>query len=247
MDYKTFEMRIFPIPTGAEQRVQVTYYQELDVDHDAATYVYPLATVTRTDIDQKTQGKFAVTVDVKNEVPIVQLNSPSHDEDVVVATYDDHYRRASLEVDGGDLSRDFVLHFGMKRPHTGVDIITSRQDGDDGYFQLTFTAGEELEDAAGGLDYVFILDISGSMANDSKLATSRNSVAAFVEQLGEEDRFEVIAFNVTPTPLFQELRKSDEAARKRRRSFSRPNALVAAPCFGPPSARPTNIVTPIAH
>src|SRR5205085_987264 len=29
-DYRTFEMRIFPIPARAEQRVQVTYYQELE-------------------------------------------------------------------------------------------------------------------------------------------------------------------------------------------------------------------------
>ena len=44
VDYKRFEMRIFPIAAGAEQRVKVTYYQELDFDHDQATYVYPLAT-----------------------------------------------------------------------------------------------------------------------------------------------------------------------------------------------------------
>src|SRR5690349_15712536 len=30
-DYRTFEMRIFPIGPRAEQKVQVTYYQELDV------------------------------------------------------------------------------------------------------------------------------------------------------------------------------------------------------------------------
>src|SRR6185295_9044517 len=44
VDYKRFEMRIFPIAAGAEQRVKITYYQELDFDHDEATYVYPLAT-----------------------------------------------------------------------------------------------------------------------------------------------------------------------------------------------------------
>ena len=44
VDYKTFEMRIFPIAAGAEQRVRITYYQELEFDHDWANYVYPLAT-----------------------------------------------------------------------------------------------------------------------------------------------------------------------------------------------------------
>ena len=47
VDYKTFEMRIFPIAANADQRVEITYYQELDVDHDWAHYVYPLATACR--------------------------------------------------------------------------------------------------------------------------------------------------------------------------------------------------------
>ncbi|MCG8583455.1 MAG: VIT and VWA domain-containing protein, partial [Pirellulales bacterium] len=219
VDYKQFEMRIFPIPAGAQQRVQVTYYQELDVDHDWASYVYPLATVTRPGIDQKTQSKFSVTVDVKSEVPITKLESPSHGDEVVMADYDAHYRRASLEVDGGDLSRDVVLNFELKRPRTGFDVVTSKQKGDDGYFQLSLTAGEELGKADQGMDYVFILDISGSMANDSKLAVSRNSTAAFVEQLGPEDRFEVITFNVSPNPLFRELRSSSDATQEQAAEF----------------------------
>jgi len=219
VDYKTFEMRIFPIPAGGQQRVQVTYYQELDVDHDWASYVYPLATVSRTDIDQTTQAKFALTVDVKSEVPITDMTSPSHTDDVVVATYDEYYRRASLETSAGDLSRDVVLNFETSRPQTGFDIITSGQSGDDGYFQLTLTAGEELGEAGEGMDYVFLLDVSGSMANSAKLSISRRSVAAFVEQLSPEDQFEVMTFNVTPNPLFNELRGSDEATQTQAMEF----------------------------
>src|SRR6266481_6638049 len=33
-DFKTFEMRIFPIAANADQKVQITYYQEMDLDHD---------------------------------------------------------------------------------------------------------------------------------------------------------------------------------------------------------------------
>jgi Ca-activated chloride channel family protein len=59
VDYKRFEMRVFPIPAGAEQRVKMTYSQELDYDHDSATYVYPLATVTNPKADQRTTGRVA--------------------------------------------------------------------------------------------------------------------------------------------------------------------------------------------
>src|SRR3954470_7086762 len=53
-DYRTFEMRVFPIAPRGEQKVQITYYQELEFDHDWATYVYPLSTQTRPGIDSRT-------------------------------------------------------------------------------------------------------------------------------------------------------------------------------------------------
>src|SRR4051794_25466649 len=88
VDYKTFEMRIFPIPAGADQRVRITYYQELDFDHDWATYVYPLATnAERKNVDQRTTGRFSLTLNVKSEVPVVQMKSPSHGDEFAIAKH----------------------------------------------------------------------------------------------------------------------------------------------------------------
>lgn len=219
VDYKRFEMRIFPIPAGAEQHVKVTYYQELDVDHDWATYVYPLATVTVRDIDARTTGKFAMTLDVKSEIPIVDLESPSHGDDFVMVSHGENYRRASLETSGGDLSRDAVIAFRVERPRTGFDIISSKQSGEDGFFQLTLTAGKELEELSRGMDYVFVLDISGSMAHDGKLRLSRNSVGAFIDALGDEDRFEVITFNISPQTQFNSLQQVDAQSKEQAIAF----------------------------
>ncbi len=218
-DYKTFEMRIFPIGPGAAQRVRVTYYQELDFDADWATYVYPLATVTRRDVDSRTTGRFALTLDARSEVPLVELGSPSHPDAFAVARFEPGYLQASLETAEGDLARDVVLAYRASRPHTGVDVITSRQAGEDGFFALSLTAGEELAGSSGGMDYVFVLDVSGSMARDGKLSLSQDSIGAFVETLGPEDRFELITFNVQARRLFGQLRAVDETSRARARSF----------------------------
>jgi Ca-activated chloride channel family protein len=221
VDYKTFEMRIFPIPAGAEQRVRITYYQELDFDHDWATYVYPLATnAERKNVDQRTTGRFSLTLNVKSEVPVVQMKSPSHgDEFAIVKHANDHYWQASLEASGGDLSRDLVVAFQSQRPRTGLDLVVSRVGNEDGYFQMTLTAGKELQDSVGGADYVFLLDVSGSMARDGKLSLSRNSVAAFVDSLGREDRFELIAFDVGANTLFGSLAKVEDSQKERARLF----------------------------
>ena len=212
IDFKRFEMRIFPIPAGAEQRVRIEYYQQLDVDHDWATYVYPLATdVRENQLDSRVLGRFSMNVDIKSEVPIKELRSESHADDFVVVNHQPNYAQAAMELTAGDLSRDIVMAVQTKRPRTGLDVVTSHPAGEDGYFMLTLTPGEDLSSTAEPMDYVFLLDISGSMARDRKLAISHQSVVAFIDSLGPEDRFECLAFNLAPTPLFRSLRIADGA------------------------------------
>ncbi|UCF90233.1 MAG: VWA domain-containing protein [Desulfobacterales bacterium] len=235
VDYKTFEMRVFPINAGAEQKVQITYYQELDIDHDQATYVYPLATVTRTDVDTRTTGKLAINVDIKSAVPITALESPSHGEAFVVVKHSSNYGQASLETTAGSLAADVVINYQLSRPRTGLDLITSRPLDEDGYFCLTLTAGQELAVMDNGLDYVFLLDISGSMGNDSKMILSRNSLEAFIDELGPQDRFEVMTFNVNPNTLFGQLQPANsdmqEVARKYMQSQQAKGGTILAPAM----------------
>jgi len=251
VDYKNFEMRIFPIGPQAQQKVQITYYQELDFDHDWATYVYPLATAPQAGLRSSAIGKFGLSLQVKSEVPIVALESPSHPDDFVVVQHSENYHEASLETTGGDLNRDLVLACHISRPHTGIDLVTSRPSGEDGYFLLTMTPGEELGQSRQGMDYVFVLDISGSMANESKLQVSRDSIDAFVRELGTEDRFELITFNVAPQTLFGELRPVADDSKAQAVEFLRAQhgrggtilrpAMAAAYRYGNPD-RPLNVV-----
>lgn len=219
VDYKTFEMRIFPINAGAEQKVQITYYQELEIDHDQGTYVYPLATATRKDIDSRTTGRCAIHFELKSAVPIVDMVSPSHGDDFVVARHSDQYFVASMETTGGSLASDVVLNYSISRPASGIDLITSHQPGDDGYFCMTMTAGRELAEKDSGMDFVFVLDVSGSMANDGKLIVSKNALDAFIDEISDKDRFEVMTFNLSPNILFGELTSGSEAAKQKARTF----------------------------
>lgn len=209
VDYKTFELRIFPIAAGAEQRIEISYYQELDFDAEWATYVYPLATVSKPGLDSRTQGRFALSFSARSEVPITELSSPSHPADFAVAKRGSHGIEASLETAGGDLGRDLVIAFKAERAKTGLDLIASKPPGEDGFFQLSLTAGDELEGKSPALDYLFLLDISGSMNDDGKLAQSRGSLGSFIGGLSPEDRFEVLAFNIDPRPLFGQLQPAE--------------------------------------
>lgn len=214
-DYRAFEMRIFPIGPEADQKVEITYYQELDFDRDTATYVYPLATVTRKGVNARTTGKFAINVEVKSAVPIVELDSPSHGSAFAVAKHTDSYWQANLESNGGSLAQDVVVACRVARPHTGMDLVTSRQGGEDGFFCLTLTAGQDNAAAQDSMDYVFVVDISGSMADDGKLLAAKDSVGAFLNELGEADRFEVMTFNIRPALGFGQLQPATAANKQR--------------------------------
>ncbi|MCP4374719.1 MAG: VWA domain-containing protein [bacterium] len=218
-DYKTFEMRIFPIGPKAKQIVKIRYYQEVESDNDWITYVYPLSTVSGGGKNSKTTGKFALSLHAKSEIPITKMESPSHNKQFVIAKHADSYYQAGLETTGGDLNRDVVIAYKIARPKTGIDVIYSKTGSQDGYFCMTLTAGKQLVEMDTGMDYVFLLDISGSMADEGKLKISRNCIKAFVDELGDKDRFEIITFNVTPTTLFNKLTAVDAKSRASATAF----------------------------
>lgn len=201
-DYRTFEMRIFPIPAKGKQKVLVTYYQELDTDNNWANFVYPLASTTDGATNTRTTGRFSLDMKVKSEIPITKMESSSHSNDFAFVKHNEHYWQASLEVKEGDLNRDLVLAYNLERPKTGFDIICSNTGDEDGHFCMTLAVGKELDEVQKGMNYVFLLDISGSMQNDRKLGTSTESIEAFVKELSPEDRFNMISFNVGTQQLF---------------------------------------------
>lgn len=213
VDYKTFELRIYPIMAKAEQRIRIVYYQQLDFENDWATYVYPLATTTSKKMNSNVTGRFSLRMQVKSEIPLTGMTSPSHTNDFAIVKHDQYMHEASLEATGNQLNRDVVLSFQTQRPRTGMNIITSKPADEDGYFMLTLTAGQELakfKEGSKGRDYIFLLDISGSMAQQSKLNLSQNTLDSFIRSLDEKDRFELITFNIQPAAAFRELRTASE-------------------------------------
>jgi Ca-activated chloride channel family protein len=161
------------------------------------------------------------------------MKSPSHADKFALVKHTAHYWQASLETKEGDLSRDLVIVYQMERPRTGLDLVASKLSGEDGYFLLTLTAGKELEGATGGGHYVFVLDVSGSMANDGKLTMSRGSVERFLETLGQGDSFELIAFNVSARALFNSLKPVTAETRKQALEFLRSQQAAGGTVLGP--------------
>jgi Ca-activated chloride channel family protein len=218
-DYRTFELRIFPIAAHAQQKVQVTYYQELDADGDSTTYVYPLASNVRQVVNSRVSQSFSLTVDVKSALPIASTKSPSHAKDLRVTRYSPTYSRAVLDASSGALDRDVVLTYRLENLETGAKLLASTPADGDGYFCLVLTAGQELSPPNTGMDYVFLLDISGSMRDDDKIGQSRQALGAFIDMLSPDDRFDCVAFNAAPSAAFGRITPADVAHKKTAHEF----------------------------
>ncbi|MDD4891661.1 MAG: VIT domain-containing protein, partial [Phycisphaerae bacterium] len=160
-NYKWFEMRVSPVPANGEQHIQLSYYQPADYDAGYLVYTYPLETtgVTKAELE----GEFSVLVDVVSQIPMKRVYSPSHEKETLVRQATPQRYRAGVEIAKGRLDRDFVLACQLEREKTGIDLLASRRNGKQGYFMLTVTPSADLDKLAEPINYIFVLDVSGSM------------------------------------------------------------------------------------
>ncbi len=93
------------------------------------------------------------------------------------------------------LDEDIVVYWRHAPDLPGsVDLVTHKPDPSGrGTFMLTFTPGDDLPVIESGRDWVFVLDVSGSM--QGKFATLANGVQQALGKLNPNDRFRIFTFN----------------------------------------------------
>lgn len=93
------------------------------------------------------------------------------------------------------LDKDLVVYWRLKTGLPGsVDLITYKPTAEGrGTFMLVVTPGDDLKPITEGRDWVFVLDISGSMKG--KYATLADGVQRALKKLRPEDRFRIVLFN----------------------------------------------------
>lgn len=99
------------------------------------------------------------------------------------------------------LDKDLVVYWRHKAGLPGsVDLVTYKPDADKrGTFMLTVTPGDDLKPITEGCDWIFVLDVSGSMTG--KYATLADGVQRAIGKLRPNDRFRIILFNDRSTEL----------------------------------------------
>jgi Ca-activated chloride channel family protein len=209
-----FKVRIFPIEPNSRKRISLSYTQLLKSDNGLVGYSLPLSTEK---FSCKPTRNLSVKVDVQTKRSLKSIYSPTH----TVEIKRDGSNRAIAGFEATDVKgeTDFALFFAAEKDEVGVNLLTYRVSGEDGYFLLLASPGLETKDRQViPKDIVFVLDTSGSMAG-KKLEQAKKALQFCVENLNDNDRFELIRFSTEVEPLFDKLVEANKQNRDRAEMF----------------------------
>lgn len=220
-EYKTFDIRVYPVQPQQSVKVKLVYMQDALLDHGIGRYVYPLeeggvdvaknSFWTRND---KVEQDFLFNVTLRSAYPVDDVRLPAHPAAVISQQADGEHttwkanisNHISDAVQEGEsmqtaqasmrLDQDVVFYWRLQDGLPGrVDMVAYRdpESSKRGTVKLTFTPGDDLTRVTQGRDWVFVLDKSGSMSG--KYSTLVEGVRQGLGKLPSEDRFRVVMFD----------------------------------------------------
>ena len=223
-----FQASIFPIPPNSDKKLEITYTQILKAESGTVAYRYPLGTgknlwrqnpaVENSNRNMPAQkfGTVSGRIEIVGKDVIRNIYSPSHQIDV--KQKGEIASSVSFETNGND--NDFQLFYTLSNSDFGMSLITYREPGKDGYFLLTLSPKDNIsEKELVNKDIVFVLDTSGSMAEDAKMEKARAALLFGVRSLRDGDRFNVVGFAGEERLMETGLIAANMAGRRRGEEF----------------------------
>ncbi|HTK39120.1 MAG TPA: VWA domain-containing protein, partial [Pyrinomonadaceae bacterium] len=115
---------------------------------------------------------------------------------------------------------DFQLFYGLSNGDFGMSLLTYREPGKDGYFLLELSPKDKILDSELiNKDIVFVIDTSGSMADEGKMDKARAGLLFGIRGLREGDRFNVISFAGEEHLMKLKLTAANEQGKRRGEEF----------------------------
>ena len=186
----TFKASIFPIEPGDDRRVELAYSQILENEGGLVKYVYPLDTER---FSARPLEEVVISVRVESAQPIRAIYSPSHD--VAIDRIDEHTVNVSFEDSDVLPDRDFELYYTLSDDDFGLNLLSYRGRGEDGFFLLLVAPKVEVKEMeVVAKDVIFVLDTSGSMEGE-KIDQAKDALEHILDNLNPEDRFNIVAFS----------------------------------------------------
>ena len=225
-----FQASIFPIPPNSDKKLELTYSQVLKAESGTVAYRYPLGTGRnlwarqpqplqenqRRPMPPQKFGTVSGKIQIVGKEALRNIYSPSHQIDVNLKG--ETTATVSFETSNND--NDFQLFYGLSNNDFGMTLLTYREPGKDGYFLLMLSPKDEVaERQIVSKDIVFVLDTSGSMADEGKMEKARSALLFGIRGLREGDRFNVINFAGEEHLMENGLIQANSGGKKRGEEF----------------------------
>lgn len=210
-----YRTSVFPIPPGADRKVTMRYTQVCKRDRDVVEFAYPLATQKLT---AKPIQKLLLSLRIESRDPIKSVYSPTYDARIERAG--DRDLRVHFEQFNTIPTADFRLIYTLSEGSMGASVLSYRPSAsEDGYFMLL--ASPEVKAANAKRQpktVVFVLDRSGSMSG-KKIEQARNALKFVLGNLGEDDTFNIVAYDDRVETFKPELQRYSPRSREEAERF----------------------------
>ena len=189
-----FKISVGKIDRDEEVKVKIQYIDKFEIIDNKIQVLIPTLVTPRYKsniTDKLVYGKVDYTIDFNINI-IKSLNRksiycPSHKINVI-----DEEKTERVEVLNYDLSKDFKLQIELKS-ELSSNAITSKTKDEKDMIYLSFMPEilDSYEDSE--KEYLFIIDVSGSMMGE-KLDETKRAVIECLKQLDVGDKFNIIPF-----------------------------------------------------
>jgi uncharacterized protein YegL len=211
-----FQASIFPIPALSDKKLEITFTQVLKAESGVVGYRYPLGTGR----NLNHIGTVSGSIDIAGKGELRNIYSPTHNVDVTKRKGD--HATVSFETKGDTRPQDFQLFYSISADDFGMSLLTYREPGKDGYFLLMVSPRDEMAQREyTAKDVVFVIDTSGSMADEGKIAKARSALQFGIQSLHNEDRFNVISFAGEEHLMAAGLVNADDRGRQQGTDFAK--------------------------
>ncbi len=210
--YRSFDIAVYPVRAQSTVKIKLVYLQAAHVDTNVGRYVYPLEDGGVDEVknafwsrNETVKEKFSFNLHFRSSYPVDAIRLPKHqhaqisqvgeDEWTVALINKAHSEEASADAEIITLTEDIVVYWRHQEGLPGsLDMVTYKPGAEaKGTFMMTLTPGEDLGVINHGSDWLFVLDISGSM--QGKYAALAEGVRQGLAKLRHQDRFKVVLFN----------------------------------------------------
>ena len=186
----TYRVRVFPIQPKANKKIEIEYTQMLKNENGLMRYQYPLKIEA---LGREKIKEVLIQCSIDSDDPIKNIYSSTHD--ISLPSRSEKSAKVSFESNNFLPDKDFVLYYSVSSDNVGINLLTYKDGDDDGYFIALFAPKHRIDkNEIQPKNIIFVIDRSGSMSGE-KIVQAKAGLKFCVENLNENDHFNIIAFS----------------------------------------------------